>query len=331
MGRIDNQAIAIIICLPCIKLFDAFVKIVGIMKNAGTQTENSEGTNIFAIEHERLPDSPAIKKLVSEELVIIRHLEDKDDLSSGRDTHLVEGQADKIQTMAREIDEEVRSQGYRAIHFCTSPRKRVVETVSLVKEALLKMDKPVRVITSVHSGLIDSDHGEFILPLDYQPGDRYEPFTRAWSVYFRESFEEDNKGYRFGDPVGMPNGEFKYPELAGYFKRFGENYAEFSIRLYSAAIDLADNLDRYGKNIKLIVMTHGAALAVYRDLEVIAEQMMEENFTFETGSLIDLCWARYNARVNRKSSEFGKLMRVSVRGLLDPAVVDKLREEVAFL
>jgi|GEM_PF-1320601 len=301
------------------------------MNNAKSETEANE--TVFAVEGKRemLADSPAIQKLISEELIIIRHLEDKDDLSGGRDTPLAEGQLDKVQRIANEVVHETLSQGYKGVLFCTSPRKRVVETVQLVHRAISEMGDPVKVITTTHEGLIDLDHGEFVLPADYRPGDRYEPFTQAWVIFTNESFGEGNKRYHFGDPVKLPDGGYKYPEIAGHFTRFGETYSDFAIRLYSAALDLADNIDRYGKGVKLVVMTHGASLAVYRDIEAIALDMMTKDYSFETGSLMDLCWARYNSRVNKKSSEFGKSLKLSVRGLLDPVVVEKLREEVSFL
>jgi broad specificity phosphatase PhoE len=233
--------------------------------------------------------------------------------------------------MATEIVEKVHDKGYRAVFFSCSPRKRVQQTFCMVKEATQKLDGTIKIYETTNDKLVDMFHGDYILPDGYEPGDRFEPFYVAWEIFWKETFENMNPDYRFGDCLEDRDGLVKYPELKGHWSSFGENYREVCIRLYSSVLEFAASSNRFGSKIMPVIMTHGGSLAIFSELENVARDIVDNNFSFETGQLMNICWGNYISRKSRKSSPYGRILNLPLDTINEPSVISKLQEEVDFL
>lgn len=266
-----------------------------------------------------------------ENLSILRHLEDENNLFSGRDTDIVPGQEEIVYNIASEIISEADARGYGVIFFSCSPRKRTLQTVELIKQSILLRSDHLKVSITTNDKLVDMDHGKFVLPKNYKHGDVFEPFNLAWKIFWDETFNKDNPDYHLGDCVKQQDGTILYPDLFGYWTSFGESYKEICIRLYSSILEFSENIDRFNIKTMPIIMTHGGSLAIFRELENIAIKIKTEGYTFPTGQLMKICWNNYQSRQNRTSSDFGKILKLSIETLRDPEIIKKLKEEVNFL
>lgn len=262
---------------------------------------------------------------------ILRHLEDINDLSNNRDSDLVPGQEGTAFEMASEIVEKVHGKGYKAVFFSCSPRKRVQQTFEMVKESTKKLDSAIKIYETSNDKLVDMYHGDYILLKGYERGDQFEPFYKAWEIFWKETFEKMNSDYCFGDCLENKDGTVIYPELKGHWNSFGESYREVCIRLYSSILEFAASSERFGDKIMPVIMTHGGSLAIFSELEKVAHDMINNNFSFETGQLMHICWNNYISRKDRKSSAYGRILSLPLDTIKEPSVIAKLKEEVDFL
>lgn len=189
----------------------------------------------------------------NENIIVGRHLEDKDDLRTGLDTELKnieyksDGAMENIQDLSSEIINNTVLKEKRNILLIHSPRKRAFQTSEIIKGNIKeKSDLNVRLISDER--FAELDHGEIILPEDYEPGKRVEFLSDSWKIFWEESFDEKSfefkNDYHFGDPVLLQDGSYKYPELKDKFKIIGESYLELTIRYYEALIDFFENKNR---------------------------------------------------------------------------------------
>ncbi len=266
---------------------------------------------------------------------IVRHLTDQDDLTQGRDAGLQAGQEAQVNVITETLTEEILKGDYRIILFLTSPKKRSVETASLVNESVTLRISNIHILQKSIKDLREIDQGSFILPADYKPGDALEGFALAGHVFFHETFSPvqpslDNLRYRYGDALLQSDGAYKYPELKQFFKSPGESYRDVQLRVYRQILILAQNLDRYGTHVKPVIFTHGQPLQIFKDLQIVSEEILERGFSFDTGQLARICWDMYNERKPRKRN-FGQVEFVSPQNLTHPEIISLLREEISFL
>lgn len=135
---------------------------------------------------------------------VLRHLNDVDDLSKpGRDGNLIEGQEEEARIIAHDIYSNMIKDGKRAVFMICSPKIRAIQTAKLIQDEIYKKDKNFKVRIVSDSNLSSLFEGEFILPNNYIPGDRFETLPKANKIFHKETFdlENPNELYRFGDPV----------------------------------------------------------------------------------------------------------------------------------
>lgn len=266
---------------------------------------------------------------------IVKHLRDRDDLLEGRDAGLVAGQEESAQKIADEIYANTVGNGARVLVFAVSPKKRAMETASLVKDLIRVKSESIKVVSVVDDSLREIDQGKFILPQGYRPGDIFIGLQLAGRIFSEEVFNRQNLGrdnllYRYGDPVLLPDGEYKYPELIPYFSSPGESYRDVLLRFYGQIVLLSEQIQRYNDQIRLVVFTHGQPHQIFNDLSLVADQVYDEGIMFEPGKLPRLCWDVYQAR-RKGVVSFGKVDFVSASRIFEPKIVSLLRREIEYL
>jgi len=291
-----------------------------------------EGERTICLAQEQ-PTSPEAEAETREaSIAIVRHLEDVNNLIEGRDNGLVPGQEAEAQAMTESVIKQSVAEGHSRILFIASPAKRTRETTDLMIEQIREQyGDQFKTNVLCDRRIRDLDEGKFVLPPGYQPGEHYQPLATARDIFFEESFgDHPNPLYRYGDPVQLPEGGYKYPELAEHFMEPGESQVDLAVRLYSAVLDMADEVDTLKKHAKLVVVSHGTAKSVFWALEDV-ERDVADGFTFDTGSLMQLCWERYNTKCVKGATGFGNVGTMSLNGLYDQKFIDALQAEVNYL
>lgn len=227
---------------------------------------------------------------MTKEVVLVRHLRDEDNLLvGGNDAGLIETELPKARNTAVEISRRGKEKSYDQI-FIFSSSKRRAETTA--KEVAKELGKEFPVVIEIDRRIREIDQGDYILPPDYKPGDRFQILQDAWLVFFKETFGNGNLTYRFGDPLKVNEG-YKYPDLLGHFRSYGENQTEFSIRFYSFITDLCDRFKGKDKYLPVVV-THQAMTARFAEVIRIAEKVKSgEIIRIEPGTMPLLEWQQF--------------------------------------
>lgn len=229
-------------------------------------------------------------------LFIIRHLEDINDLSNSRDSSLENGQETEAEHISEAIYSDFELSGAKAIFLNVSSKKRARETAEIVKSSMLKYHPEIKLYINPDDGLVDLDHGEYVLPEDYKIGDHLQVFEDAWKIFTDETFNKHNIDYRFGESMTKTDGTEKYPDLANFFIKPGESYREVCIRLYSSILNFYKNRERFEKGgIKLYVVTHSLPFGIFRSMMGLVQEYEAGKLDFKQGELINLCWKYYNS------------------------------------
>lgn len=264
---------------------------------------------------------------MSEKLVLVRHFQDQDNLFYKNDSPIEQSELLKAGAIAQEIVTQTTEKGFSCIHIVASHKKRAEMTAV---EIARRIGDTIPVTVETDSRIRELDHGQYILPKDYKPGDYFPPLQDAWKAFFKETFGEEDIWYRFGDPIATTGG-YKYPELASHFSKYGENQLEFSIRFYSFLADFClDYQDK--KDVLPVVVTHQALTARVAEVARIAEKVKSGSITTVTqGKLPLLEWEQYQELSGNKNVfiEFGGLTTISLIDLYD--FVDFLVSEHEYL
>lgn len=262
-----------------------------------------------------------------EKVIFARHLNEMDDLKTyGRDAPLI----DSVENQKRLIDitntlyEKIIKSEKKAVLFVTSPRIRAKHTAELVARNLVEKIGPnFKTRFSVNEDLRSTEQGDFILPEGYKAGDVV-PFLQSATKIFTQEVHGsdhpggvDNIGYRFGDPIKLPNGQYKYPELVGHFTRYGESYKDTLERIYSTVLDTSKKYQRFLGRIEVVVVSHGQTYHVFRGLSEIANMVHTKEIEFKKGDSVKLSWEAY-----KKCSDDKK-----VPGICQPLDLDYLDDE----
>lgn len=268
---------------------------------------------------------------------VVRHFDEEDLITlNGRDGEILPGQEEKAKEAAKVIYFEMVKNNQKSVFFITSAKKRTIQTADLITEELLKIDDTIKVNQSIEKDLEAVREGEYILPDGYKPGDYFiglELASKAFSVEVYQSMGNlniNNYLYRYGDPVLLKDGTYKYPELCKYFKKPGENYKELLLRIYKMVVVTHKKLDKFQKSIKVVVLTHGQPAQIFKDLNAIGDKMKNEHLDFKKGELPDLCWAEYNKR-DISTRVTGQTDLISIDNLSNPELISKLEEEIDYL
>ncbi|MCX6716486.1 MAG: hypothetical protein NTV72_01015 [Candidatus Taylorbacteria bacterium] len=272
-----------------------------------------------------------------EKINLIRHFDDVDNLRLyDRDAILMPDQEYKAEAIAEELYTEIKRDGEKAVMFITSPRIRAKDSAKMIADSLLRIDNSLKVRFSVNDDLRVIDQGSFIIPEDYKEGDKYEGLILAGKAFSKETHGSDSTGgvdnynYRFGDPVLLADGTFKYPELSNFFERYGETYKELLIRIYRLVIKTYEKLDKMNGGTKLVVITHGQPSQIFKDLKKAAQMIKNKEIKYTEGELAKLCWEIYKKRDNSEKVT-GRLDTLSLDELSDPDMIDLLKKEINYL
>lgn len=268
---------------------------------------------------------------------VVRHFDEEDILTlKGRDGEILPGQEEKAQIAAKLIHSEMIKNNQRSVFFIVSTKKRTYQTADLITKELLKIDNKIKVNESVEAGLEAINEGEFIIPEGYMPGDHFVGLELASKAFDSEVYRSmgnlhaNNFLYRYGDPLLLEDGTYKYPELCKYFKKPGENYKEILIRIYKIIVATHKKIEKLEKNTKVVVVTHGQPAQIFKDLCAVADKVKNGHLDFKKGKLPDLCWAEYNKR-DVSARVTGQTDLVSIDNLSNPELISKLEEEITYL
>ncbi|MBA3788849.1 hypothetical protein H0X32_00435 [Patescibacteria group bacterium] len=237
--------------------------------------------------------------------------------------------------MANALYQYAMASGHKLLLFCVSPKRRAMRSAELVRENLATMSSGIRVKIEIDQNLREIDQGEFILPKGYVPGDSFEGLKIGGKIFSAETFNiedssKDNLDYHFGDPLLRENGMYRYPKLREYFSASGESYRDILKRFYSGVITLSENMERFGNSIEPVIFTHGQPHQIFSNLADVADKVINEGFTFMSGTLARICWDIYQAK-RRNVVPYGQLTFVSLEHVCNPQVIELLKRELEFL
>lgn len=273
-------------------------------------------------------------------MLFSRHLDEADDLRAyGRDAPLVDSPENrkKLEDISDTLYEKIVQGNKEAAMFVTSPRIRAIQTAELVADDIgEKSDHKIKIRYSVNKDLRATDQGDFILPEDYKPDAVFTGLKVASKVFDRETHGSDlpdmadNIDYRFGDPVLLQNGEYKYPELVGYFSDYGESYRDSLIRLFSVIIDSSKKYESFLGSTEVVVVAHGQIYHVFRGLIELSKMIKGDHIEFKTGDSIKMLWEIYkNCSDDQKVT--GICLPLDFECLGDEKIMALLQDEINFL
>jgi len=275
----------------------------------------------------------------------MRHFKDLDDLSSGkRDGEIVEGQEELAKKYAKDLISRMDLAGKKGVLFITSSKRRCSQTADLISVNLKELNPKAKIKIVTSQELNSLDEGVVIIPKNYKKGDKFEGFPLAANAMLKEAHstdfgeEEDNYLSRYGDPLLQDNGSYKYPELAKYFETSGESYRDFLLRVFGIVKETAQKVEKFGKNIEVVIICHAQVTHVLKDLQSISEKVKQGELKMERGELPRMCWQEFlerykNRKVNIPEEDVARSYTsiLDISNLLDPKLVQTLEQEIAFL
>ncbi len=185
----------------------------------------------------RLIENSEVKGCPTSELaILVRHGIDVPTLSVELNQPLIEETKPNIRLLATEIIDKYKKADVEEFHIQSSNRLRAIQTSNILVEEFAAANIPTLISETV--GLRELYQGTFVIAENLIRGTEYLPFLDAWKVWQQKLDLQKQKLdtgailYRFGDPAIDINGDMAHPELSGWFKEFGENQGEFSLRLY---------------------------------------------------------------------------------------------------
>ena len=247
-------------------------------------------------------------------LVFGGHLEEFDNLEKwGRDAPLNMDREDNQEALVKMIDgtaKQMVENGRNAVLFISSSKIRSKETSQLIADGLKnKLGNDIKIRYFEDENLDSNCQGEFILPDNYSAGEVFQGLKIAGKIYGKESFQEKNLHYRFGDPFMQEDGSYKYPELLDFFSKSGESYSEPLVRMITSVLDLSKKVHKLEKNVEVVIVAHGLTYHILRGLGVIGCQILKDGLVIEPGELAYKIWEVYFSRESE--------LRETVYGMLD--------------
>lgn len=273
----------------------------------------------------------------------MRHFDELDDLTSGkRDGELMES-SEFAANYARELNRSLAYENFFAVMFVCSDKKRSTQTAESINEEIAKINPKVKTLLKVDSRLDSLDEGKIILPDGYTKGDHFPGFDIASRIFMEEAHgtdygkTEDNITYKYGDPVKLATSEYKYPELTKYFSSPGESYSEYLFRTYSLILDSVEKSDKFGKKVKIVLVTHAQTFQLIKSLLTILDEIKAGKLNVDKGNLALLCWKDFLDRRKKKTAaaewnvSSTNLLDIDQKTLNDPILLKILNQELEYL
>lgn len=272
-------------------------------------------------------------KNTKSEIIFAGHLEEIDDLGKyGRDAPLEDTKEnrDDLEKIKNGIVDSIKKSGKKAVMFITSPKVRAVQTAEMLESEIRKeLGDSIKFRYSVNEDLKLNEQGSFVLPESYKAGSFYGGLSAARKIFMDESIASNNPHYRFGDPIKLEDGTYKYPELAEYFIESGETYAESLIRIFNSVLDMSSKSPKLNNEVEVIIIAHGSTYHILRGLSILAKQINGGEVKFETGDLILKLWEIYQNRTQELSDTAYAPLDFS--NLESESLLNLLREEIKHL
>ncbi len=276
-----------------------------------------------------------IKQKKKKEILFIGHLQEKNDLKKWeRDAPLANTEKNKedLNKIVDAITLKVKESGKKAVMFISSPKIRAKETAGLAGTEIKKrLGENIKIRYSIDENLKPNEQGKFILPEGYNSGSFFEGLNIASKIFIKESLEQSHKNlhYRFGDPVILSNGSYKYPELAKYFKVSGETYAESLIRIFSSVIQMSQKVNKLNSSVEVVIISHGFNFHILKGLSILSEQIKKGEMIINTGEIANKIWEIYkNNTTNFKSLAY---LPIDITNLGDKELIKFLSREIEYL
>lgn len=265
-----------------------------------------------------------------QEMVLARHLHDRDELLSKKfDNELLPGQEEKARIAAEKILQHCKELRLAKIVMYSSTRLRALETAKKIEDALLKNSEGIDVELRPESALRELDQGDINLPEGFKDGDYFQPLSDAWEIFFKESFDNNNLFYRFGDPLVGDGNTASYEKLRGVFSSYGECYAQFAERIYDFLVRLGKDLEKQKNMYESVLVMHSASFSVIRDLSNISKKVdrtADQLISF--GILVREGWDEYQRnKSTRHDPDFGEAEVIDVTSLMKPEILDQIATE----
>jgi len=204
-----------------------------------------------------------------DEIKILRHLEEKQTNVAGvRDGEILAEEIELVEGQyVPQIVEKARERGVDRVFIICSDTKRSKMTSDLLLEGLGAKGLDTNLQIDLRVGPLI--HGKYKQIENFS--DQHPLVKKAQGIYVSETFDQSNPWYRHGDPVRLPDGSYKYPELLEVFESPGENQVEISIRLYRFFLDLID--ENRNKSSLAVISTHYVVLSRLLALQTISDSM----------------------------------------------------------
>lgn len=267
-------------------------------------------------------------------IIFAGHLEEVNDLKKWRrDAPLDSDDPNNKEALAKIVDaifEKIKINNRKAVLFISSSKLRSQQTSELIAQELKnKLGNSVKFRFSTESNLDGNNQGDFVLPDDYVAGQVFEGLKIAGKIYNTEFSVNKNLNYKFGDPVVLENGTYKYPELLPFFSKSGESYKEPLVRMFNSVLDMSQKVEKLNQNTEVVVTAHGLTYYVLNGLSLIADDLLKGKHVFKKGELAFIIWDKYLKRAEElKDRAYGF---IDISNLDNPDLIAKLKEEIDYL
>lgn len=264
------------------------------------------------------------------EMLFAGHLEEVDDLKTyGRDAPLAETEKNKedLNAIVDTIVSRIQEFDKKAVMLISSSKTRSEETARLIGAEIKKrLGDDIKVRYVSEEDLRAPDQGEFILPENYEPGSFFEGLKVASDIFYEESLSHSSQNvhYKFGDPVLRPDGSYKYPVLAEYFKASGETYAESLSRLLKLVIKMGEKAEKLDSPVEIVVVAHGFTYHIFRGLSILAEKIKNKEVQVGVGSIPHRVSEIYESRTEELSDRM--CVPLDATNLGDKELLDLLKK-----
>ncbi len=268
------------------------------------------------------------------ELFFAGHLEEIDDLKQFKRDAPIQLNSENLVVLdqiVEELEKKIVAEKSKALILVTSPKIRSIQTCQHIAEGLKKkLGNLFKIRFSIESGLDAANQGDFILPEEYKAGDFFYGLNIASKIFIDEAVgEKKNLNYKFGDPIKLNDGTYKYPDLARYFVTYGETYGQALARVLQSVIKASEKVDKFRRNTEVSIIAHGFTFHILRGLSILAKKVRVENLQVKPGELAIKLWEIYQQYpISLKTTPFSN---IDFSDLNNQTLVQILKDEVVFI
>lgn len=235
-------------------------------------------------------------------MLFVGHLEEVDDLNKwGRDAPFADTEANliKLELLSKALITKINNSGRKAVMFLTSPKICPKQSARmLASEIKKKIEADIRFRYISIDALKPTYEGAFNLPSEYFPSTLYDGLKKALNIFSKEALEPSvrNFHYRFGDPILLSDGSYKYPEIRKYFSSYGETYSESLTRVFMSVISMSDKVHKLNSNVEVVLISHSFNYFILKGLSLLGKEIIEKGIQIKPGDIVEYLWNNYKTR-----------------------------------